>query len=76
MFFLSVFEFVLCFVLVMVAITQMLIPSLKGTQMFPMFRREQKLQNEITELNQQSSEVDLENQAREIKKTIKTKRSR
>ena len=74
MFFLSVFEFLVCFVLVMVAITQMLIPSLKGTKMFPMFKREQKLQNEITELNQKSSEVDLENEAKSIRSTIKSKR--
>jgi len=78
MFFLAMIEFALCFGLVVLTITQMLIPSLKGTQMFPMFRREHELQNEITELNQQSSEVDLENQAREIRSTIKnkTKRSR
>lgn len=74
MFFLSVFEFFVCFVLVMMAVTQMLIPSLKGTKMFPMFKREQKLQNEIVELNQKSSEVDLENEIKNVRSTIKSKR--
>ena len=74
MFFLSVFEFAICVAVILMVITQMLVPSLKGTQMFPMFRKEQKLQSEIRGLNQESNEVDLEKEAREIRHNIKTKR--
>jgi len=74
MFFLSLFEFAVCVTVMILIVTQMLVPSLKGTKMFPMFQKEQKIQSEIRELNQESSEVDLEKEAREIRKTIKTKR--
>ena len=74
MFFLSLFEFVVFVVVILLIITQMLMPSLKGTKMFPMFQKEQKIQSEIRKLNQEFSEVDLEKEAREIRKTIKTKR--
>jgi len=73
---LVVLELFLYLCLSVLAVTQMIIPSIKGTKMFPMFRKESKILSEITELNQQSAEIDLENQADTIRSTIETKRSR
>lgn len=74
MFFLTLFEFAICMTLILMVITQMLVPSLKGTRMFPLFRKEQKIQSKIRGLNQESNEVDLEKEANEIRKNIKSKR--
>jgi len=73
---LVVLELFLYLCLSVLAVTQMIIPLIKGTKMFPMFRKESKILSEITELNQQSAEIDLENQADTIRSTIETKRSR
>ena len=49
-------------------ITQVWKPIQKDTQWFPMFRREQKLVNEIHEVNQKIVEKSLENEIKKLKK--------
>ena len=52
-------------------ITQLLMPVIRGTKLFPIFRREGRLRSEITDLNQIIIENDLNKQ---IEKTIKKER--
>ena len=48
------------FLIVTFIITQIIIPALRGTKAFPMFRREAKLKDELLSRNQQEYEQSLE----------------
>lgn len=52
-----------CFVLM-----QIVVPALRGTQWFPMFRKEAKLNNELEEVRQQAVEDHLEEELNKLKK--------
>lgn len=57
---LQLFEFVLVFFGILFIVTQMIIPAIRGTASFPMFHKEQKLVNELVDVNQQQREQALE----------------
>lgn len=58
--FYRVFELVLVFSLALLIVTQVLIPALRGTPNFPMFRREKTLKTELQELQQEEVELALQ----------------
>lgn len=51
-----------------VFITQMLLPTIKGTRWFPMFLKESKLSSELTDVNQKAVEQELEQKITTFKK--------
>ena len=55
----ELFVWLLFIVLAMVIVTQIVIPSLKGTKLFPFFKREADLKEQIVTLEQKISEQDL-----------------
>ena len=57
--FLRIMEFSILTVIALGVITQLLIPALMGTQSFPLFRREQKLIDELTAVQQEQREKTL-----------------
>lgn len=55
----ELFVWLLFIVLAMVIVTQIVIPSLKGTELFPFLKREADLKEQIVTLEQKISEQDL-----------------
>jgi hypothetical protein len=51
-------------------VTQIFFPAIRGTQVFPMFRREAKLVEELVEANQQVREKKLEDSIVQAKKEL------
>lgn len=62
------FDILIGTVIIWTLITQVLIPVFRGTKLFPLFRREEKLRNEIEEANQQLVEKSLEDELEKISK--------
>jgi hypothetical protein len=62
------FEVIVATIIIWTLITQVLIPVYRGTKLFPFFRKEEKLRNEIEEVNQQNVEKGLENELKKISK--------
>jgi hypothetical protein len=54
-------------------ITQMIFPAIRGTQVFPIFRKEAKLIGELVEVNQKVREKGLEDTIKETKKQFEPK---
>lgn len=46
----------------LLVLTQMAVPLIRGTKMFPLFRRQHKLENELREVNQAKVEKNLAKQ--------------
>jgi hypothetical protein len=67
MFFLKWLEFTIIILAVWAIIFQVIIPGMKGTQSFPMFRREAKLEKTLEEVKQKVEEKKLENTINDIK---------
>lgn len=57
--------------LALLVITQMLIPAIRGTRSFPLFRREKKLVEELTDIKQAQREKDLQTQINKEKDSLK-----
>ena len=53
--------------------TQVVWPIIRGTPMFPLFRRERRLRHEIAEVEQTHIEEDLETELRRMREPTKTK---
>jgi hypothetical protein len=64
----AILERLTCILLLAVVIFQMIIPAIRGTKMFPMFRRERKLKEKVIDLNQKVAEKELESEIETIKK--------
>lgn len=62
----SIFEISLVVVIMWLLITQVSIPIYRGTKLFPLFKKEEKLRAQLSEIKQETVERDLE---RKIKKT-------
>lgn len=60
-------EYAMLALLILVVITQMLIPLIQGRQIFPYFRTQQKLEKDLAAAEQAKLEEDL------LKKVAKTK---
>jgi hypothetical protein len=56
-----------------VVVTQIFFPAIRGTQVFPMFRKEAKLVEELVEVNQKVREKGLEDTIKETKKELDPK---
>jgi hypothetical protein len=62
---LKYFELSVLLLLALGVITQVLIPAIRNTPCFPMFREEAKLKAELAELNQEELEQELAKRVRE-----------
>jgi hypothetical protein len=58
--FLIVLEGLSILALVLVVVTQLIIPVILGRKIFPMFRRQHKLEVQLNEVEEQKAELDLE----------------
>jgi len=62
---LRIFEIAAGAILVILAFTQIVIPILRGTLLFPLFRREHELESQISRARQEQLEIELQ---RELEK--------
>lgn len=69
---LIVFEMLMVSVLVWTLITQISIPIFRGTRLFPMFRKEEKLKNELANINQEILEKNIEQKIKKKKRETTT----
>jgi hypothetical protein len=58
--FLRLMELVFAFIFFWALITQALMPLIRGTKLFPMFKKEAKLQSELEDVKQAVREKELE----------------
>lgn len=58
------------FLLAYIIISQVLVPAIRGTKLFPMFRRESKLKEEILDANQALHENELEDELEERRRAL------
>lgn len=58
--FLRLMELIFALIFFWALITQALMPLIRGTKLFPMFKREAKLQSELEDVNQAVREKELE----------------
>ena len=69
-------EFVLLSILVVGTTTQVIVPLWKGTPIFPMFRRQQTLERELSRARGESVEAELERDtAQERRRTERIRRT-
>jgi hypothetical protein len=59
---LRIFEIAAGALIVILAITQIAIPILRGTLMFPLFRREHELESQLSRARQEELEVGLQHE--------------
>ena len=70
MFIVELLVWLLFIVLAMVTVTQIVIPSLKGTKLFPFFKREADLKEQIVTLEQKISEQDLVHHIKDLESKL------
>lgn len=63
-------EYLTMFVLLAFILVQILIPSLFGRPVFPMFRREKQLKEVVSELEQQKHEREIAEKLKTLSKEI------
>jgi len=63
----KIFEFSIIILAMWLLITQVSIPVFRGTKLFPLFRREEKLRSELEEARQKTLEKKLEKKIREAR---------
>ena len=68
--FLRVLEIISVIAALWFVITQILFPAIRGTKVFPIFRREAKLVEELVGVNQKIREKKLEDTIKETKKNL------
>lgn len=71
--FLSMMEWAVIFMFILLMITQVFIPAIRGTVLFPLFKKSIKLEAKLAETNQTEMEIDLENQIKK-QQTINEKK--
>ncbi len=62
------FEVLIVVTLGWILITQLSIPIIRGTKLFPMFRKEEKLKDELAELKQETIEKNIERRIKNKKR--------
>jgi hypothetical protein len=62
------FEVLIVVTLGWTLITQVSIPIIRGTKLFPMFRKEEKLKDELAELKQETIEKNIEKRIKNKKR--------
>jgi hypothetical protein len=65
--YLRVLEFLVSAGIIWALITQIIIPGFKGTQSFPIFKKEEKLKEKLEEIKQKVEEKKLEKKIKTIK---------
>ena len=70
----QVIDFVMVGLLVWAICFQMIIPTFLNRQMWPMFRKEAKLKDELTALNTEEATNDLEVQVAKRTKAVRSKK--
>jgi len=68
-----VFEYVALLVLAYVIVSQVMVPALRGTKLFPWFRREGELMEKIIETNTKVREKQLTKLLNKLRKTKERK---
>jgi hypothetical protein len=68
MVFIDIFALIIALVFIYLFITQIITPVIKGTVLFPMFRKEQKLLKEKSEVLQKVNEKKIESEIETLKK--------
>jgi hypothetical protein len=63
-------EFAAAIIIAVIIISQILIPTLKGTRWWSMFRKEGELEDEIIKVNQQIAEKKLEEKLQTKKREL------
>ncbi len=58
--FLRVIEYAFIALVIIIVIMQVIVPLARGTLLFPFFRRERQLEQELQRLKQEAIEADLE----------------
>jgi hypothetical protein len=66
-----ILEFVLVALILITLITQIILPFMRGTPIFPIFRKEAVLLKKLEEVNQQVVEKNLTDKITKIKKQLK-----
>ena len=69
-------EFLFGVVVVIVAISQVIVPIKKGLPVFPFFRKTQKLHGELTKVNREIEDLKLEKEITKGKKRIENERKK
>ena len=61
-------DLIIVSIVVYLFLTQLLLPVIRGTKIFPMFRKEGKLRSQVTDVNQKILEKGLEENLTKTKK--------
>ena len=67
MIFIELLQCCACIFILFLCLTQIIIPMCKGTKLFPMFLKEQKLKDKLVEVTQELSEQEIENEIQNLK---------
>lgn len=71
--FLRVFQFAIVVFIIVLMVTQVIIPYFRGTVFFPIFSKEVMLQKKLEEVKQESVEVDMVKEIEGLKRVVKEK---
>lgn len=71
--FLRVLQLAIVAFIIVLMVTQVIIPYFRGTIFFPMFSKEIVLQKELEEVKQESVEADMVKEIEGLKKVVKEK---
>lgn len=66
--FLRVLEIVLIVAVIIITITQLIIPAYRGQKLFPLFRRQGRLENELAEAVQEAEESKVQSKINRTRK--------
>jgi hypothetical protein len=67
---LRIFEIAAGAIIVILAVTQMVIPILRGTLLFPLFRKEHELESQLSRARQEELEVGLQHELKKRQQHI------
>ena len=71
---LQTIEYVFIALVIIFVITQVIIPLGRGTLLFPLFRRERQLEQELQKVKQEAIEAELEQRVEETRKKVEETR--
>jgi hypothetical protein len=67
---LRIFEIAIGAIIVLLATTQIVIPILRGTLLFPLFRKEHELETELSRARQEELEIGLQHELQKRREQI------
>lgn len=68
--FFIVLEVTMILLLIIAVVSQIIVPAVKGTKLFPLFDKRKKLKNEIVELKTRKEEMSLQHEIKNERKHI------